>query len=221
MFNNIEKAISFDKIIKYKLETTTPENAIKWQVALLGIISNCIINYLNFINRNNTMSREQVMETAKLIYDEYPYITVYDLSLYNNLIKKGKLGELKELNGTTFINWFGTYFKQRFEQYNKFQYEKEQEQLKAQAALPEPELSPEEIDQRFNRLQNSLKNFGKTNKVVVVKSASDRIKSIRLRVIAKHTDILSLPDYDKRIDSLIQEEIERQGLTEEYNKLNI
>lgn len=213
--------MSFEDIIKLKLETTNPENAMKWQVALLGIISNCIISYLNFINRNNTMSREQVMETARLIYDEYPYITVYDLSLYNDLIKKGKLGELKDLNGTTFIRWFDTYFKQRFDRYNEYQHKKEQEKLNAQAALPEPELSQEEIDLRIRNLQKKLKNFGRGTKedVVRVVSASNKIKSIRLRVIAKHTDILSLPDYDKRIDALIEEEMAKEGLLEEYNKL--
>lgn len=213
--------MSFEDIIKLKLETTNPENAMKWQVALLGIISNCIISYLNFINRNNTMSREQVMETARLIYDEYPYITVYDLSLYNDLIKKGKLGELKDLNGTTFIRWFDTYFKQRFDRYNEYQHKKEQEKLNARAALPEPELSQEEIDLRIRNLQKKLKNFGRGTKedVVRVVSASNKIKSIRLRVIAKHTDILSLPDYDKRIDALIEEEMAKEGLLEEYNKL--
>lgn len=221
VFNNLEDAMSFEDIIKLKLETTNPENAMKWQVALLGIISNCIISYLNFINRNNTMSREQVMETARLIYDEYPYITVYDLSLYNDLIKKGKLGELKDLNGTTFIRWFDTYFKQRFDRYNEYQHKKEQEKLKAQAALQEPELSQEEINIRFERLQKKLMRFGKATKEkqTEVRSAKDRIKKIRLRVIAQHTDILPLSDYDKRINALIEEEIAKEGLLEEYNKL--
>lgn len=212
---------SFSDIIKYKRESTTPANAMNWQIALIGMIANGLIDYLGFINRKNNMNTNQIKETAALIFEEYPYITAPDVVLFNRLCKIGHFGELKDLNGSVFINWFKQYFKERFDRLNDYWYNQEQEQLKAQAALPEPELSQEEIDLRIRNLQKKLKNFGRGTKedVVRVVSASNKIKSIRLRVIAKHTDILSLPDYDKRIDALIEEEIAKEGLLEEYNKL--
>lgn len=213
--------MSFEQIVKLKRETTTEENAVKWQITLIGIIANGLIEYLNFLTRQNTMSREQVMETAKLIYEEYPYMTVYDVSLFTRLCKTEHFGELRDLNGSVFIRWYKMYFKERFDKLNDFRYKQEQEQLKSQTALPEPEMSQEEIDERIKRIANRLRANRKveSQQSVHVKPATDRVKAIRLRVIRQNTNLLSLPDYDKRIGELIEQAMKDEGLLEEYNKL--
>lgn len=223
VFANLDTAMSFEQIVKLKRETTTEENAVKWQITLIGIIANGLIEYLNFLTRQNTMSREQVTETAKLIYEEFPYITVYDVALFTRLCKTEYFGELKDLNGSVLIRWYKKYFKERFDKLNDFRYRQEQEELKAQHVLSEPTMSKEEIEERFERIAKSLRANRKTEQEkqsVHTQPASERIKRIRLRVISQHTDLLSYPDYDEQITALIEKEIEKEGLMEEYNKLN-
>ena len=215
--------MSFEQIVKLKRETTTEENAVKWKITLIGIIANGLIEYLNFLTRQNTMSREQVMETAKLIYEEYPYMTVYDVSLFTRLCKTEHFGELRDLNGSVFIRWYKMYFKERFDKLNDFRYRQEKEELKAQTALPEPTMSKEEIEERFARIADSLKANRRTEQKkqsTHTQTASERIKRIRLRVISQNTNLLSHPNYDERITTLIEQAIAKEGLTEEYNKSN-
>lgn len=222
-FEMIDTTESFRDIINRKRDETTPANALNWQVALIGIIANGVMNYLDFVNRRNTMSIDQIKQTAALIFEEYPFITAPDVVLFNRLCKVGHFGELKDLNGSVLIRWYKMYFKERFDSLNDFRYRQEQEELKAQHVLSEPTMSKEEIEERFERIAKSLRANRKTEQEkqsVHTQPTSERIKRIRLRVISQHTDLLSYPDYDEQITALIEKEIEKEGLIEEYNKLN-
>lgn len=220
-FEMIEATESFRDIINRKREETTPANALNWQVALIGIIANGVINYLDFVNRRNTMSIDQIKQTAALIFEEHPFITAPDVVLFNRLCKVEHFGELRDLNGSVLIRWYKMYFKERFDKLNDFRYRQEQEKLKAQASLPEPTMSQEEIEERFARIAESLKANRRTEQEkqsAHTQPASERIKRIRLRVISQNTHLLSQPNYDERITTLIEQAIAKEGLTEEYNK---
>lgn len=222
-FEMIDTTESFRDIINRKREETTPANALNWQVALIGIIANGVMNYLDFVNRRNTMSIDQIKQTAALIFEEYPFITAPDVVLFNRLCKVEHFGELKDLNGSVLIRWYKMYFKERFDKLNDFRYRQEQEKLKAQAALQEPTMSQEEIEKRFARIADSLKANRRTEQKkqsTHTQPASERIKRIRLRVISQNTELLSQPNYDEQITALIEQEIAKEGLTEEYNKSN-
>jgi hypothetical protein len=222
-FDMIDETESFRDIINRKREETTPANALNWQISLIGIIANGIMNYLDFVNRKNTMSVNQIKETAMLIFEEFPFITAPDVVLFNRLCKNEHFGELKDLNGSVLIRWYKKYFKERFDRLNDFRYRQEQEELKTQYVLSEPTISKEEIEERFERIAKSLRANRKTEQEkqsVHTRPASERIKKIRLRVISQHTDLLSYPDYDEQITALIEQEIDKEGLIEEYNKLN-
>lgn len=219
----IDATESFRDIINRKREETTPANALNWQISLIGIIANGIMNYLDFVNRKNTMSVNQIKETAMLIFEEFPFITAPDVVLFNRLCKNEHFGELKDLNGSVLIRWYKKYFKERFDRLNDFRYRQEQEDLKTQYVLSEPTISKEEIEERIERIAKSLRANRKTEQEkqsVHTRPASERIKKIRLRVISQHTDLLSCPDYDEQITALIEQEIDKEGLIEEYNKLN-
>jgi hypothetical protein len=217
----IEATERFRDIINRKRDETTPTNALNWQVALIGIIANGVMNYLDFVNRRNTMSIDQIKQTAALIFEEYPFITAPDVVLFNRLCNVEHFGELKDLNGSVFIRWYRMYFKERFDKLNDFRYRKEQEVLKTQTALPEPTMSREEVAEITERIAKKLRANRRVEpqQSVHTKSASERIKLIRLRVIQQNTNLLSLPDYDKRMDELIEQAIKDEGLLEEYNKL--
>lgn len=222
-FEMIDTTESFRDIINRKRDETTPANALNWQVALIGIIANGVMNYLDFVNRRNTMSIDQIKQTAALIFEEYPFITAPDVVLFNRLCKVEHFGELKDLNGSVLIRWYKMYFKERFDKLNDFRYRQEQEELKAQTALPEPTMSQEEIEERFARIADSLKANRRTeqNKQSThTQPASERIKRIRLRVISQNTNLLSQANYDEQITTLIEQAIAKEGLTEEYNKSN-
>lgn len=219
----IEATESFRDIINRKREETTPANALNWQVALIGIIANGVMNYLDFVNRRNTMSIDQIKQTAALIFEEFPFITAPDVVLFNRLCKVEHFGELKDLNGSVLIRWYKMYFKERFDKLNDFRYRQEQEVLKAQTALQEPTMSKEEVEKRFARIAESLRANRRTEQKkqsIHTQPASERIKRIRLRVISQNTNLLSQPNYDEQITALIEQAIAKEGLTEEYNQLN-
>lgn len=216
----IEATESFRDIINRKRDETTPANALNWQVALIGIIANGVMNYLDFVNRRNTMSIDQIKQTAALIFEEYPFITAPDVVLFNRLCKVEHFGELKDLNGSVLIRWYKMYFKERFDKLNDFRYKQEQEQFKEQAILPEAQVSKEEVEKICERIAQSLRANRKVQpqQSAHTHPASERIKRIRLRVISQNTELLSQPNYDEQITALIEQAIAKEGLTEEYNK---
>ena len=217
IFKNLEEFVCFRDIVAIKEKTTTQENALKWKFYLCNIIANCIMDYLEFINRRNTMNAEQVKQTSTLIYEEYPLLTVPDLILFNRLCKKGHFGELRDLNGTVLILWLKMYFEERRSKLNEFYYQ--QDFLSRKALPPEEEvyLSPEESAERFNRLMRNLKEFGKAKKEPTKQanelSVKERTKKIRLKVIRENTHLLQNPEtYEEKMNYLIEQAIAQDGL---------
>lgn len=205
----------FRDIIALKEKTTTHENAMKWQFYLINVIANCIMDYLEFINRRNTMNAEQVKQTSKLLFEEFPLLTVPDLVLFNRLCKLGHFGELRDLNGTVLILWLQKYFEERRSELNEFYYRKEVERKKALPPADEITLTHEEVEEKWNSLLDKLKDFGKPNKVEPQKELTkkQKIERIRLRVIRENTHLLQNPEtYEEKMNLLIEQEIAKAGL---------
>lgn len=217
LFKNLEEIVCFRDIIAIKEETTTKENALKWEFYLCNIIANCIMDYLEFITRRNTMNAEQVRQTSMLIYEEYTQLTVPDLILFNKLCKKGHFGELKDLNGTVLILWLKKYFEERRIKLNEFYYQQEYLSKKALPPVEEVYLSPEESEKKFKQLIESFKDFGKANKEPQKQtkelSVKERIEKIRLKVIRENIHLIQDPEtYEEKMNLLIEQAIAKEGL---------
>ena len=217
IFKNLDDIVCFRDIVAIKEETTTQENALKWKFYLCNIIANCIMDYLEFINRRNTMNAEQVKQTAMLIYEEYPLLTVPDLVLFNRLCKKGHFGELRDLNGTVLILWLKKYFEERKSELNEFYYQQEVFSRKALPQVDETPISAEEAKERFKNLMDSFKDFGKPKKEKskIELTKKQKIERIRLRVISQNTHLLQDPTtYEEKMNTLIEEAIAQAGLND-------
>lgn len=215
IFKNLDDIICFRDIVALKEETTTQDNALKWRIYLISIIANCIMDYLEFLTRRNTMNAEQVKQTSMLIFDEFPLLTVPDLVLFNRLCKLGHFGELKDLNGTVLILWLKKYFEERRSELNEFYFRQEELNKKE---LPPPEekyLTPEENEERWKTLMDSMKDFGKPKKVIpkIEPTKQQKIERIRLKVIRENTHLLQDPStYEEKMNNLIEQAIAQAGL---------
>ena len=214
IFKNLDNIVCFRDIVAIKEETTTQENALKWKFYLCNIIANCIMDYLEFINRRNTMNADQVKQTSMLIYEEYPLLTVPDLILFNRLCKKGHFGELRDLNGTVLILWLKKYFEERRSELNEFYYQQDFLNKKALPPVEEVYLSPEESEKKFKQL---IKSFGKQKKEPQKQtkelSVKERIEKIRIKVISENIHLVQDPEtYEEKMNLLIEQAIEQAGL---------
>jgi hypothetical protein len=217
IFKNLDDIICFRDIVALKEETTTQENALKWRIYLISIIANCIMDYLEFLTRRNTMNAEQVKQTSMLIFDEFPLLTVPDLVLFNRLCKLGHFGELKDLNGTVLILWLKKYFEERRNELNEFYYQQEMFSRKALPQVDETPMSAEEAEERFKNLMDSLKDFGKPKKEKpkIELTKKQKIERIRLKVIRENTHLLQDPStYEEKMNNLIEQAIAQAGLND-------
>lgn len=68
------------------------------------------------MNLGKNMNPEQMNETAYMIMDEYPFLTLADINLVFKRAKMGEYGNLYDrLDGSIIMGWFKTYFTHRLE----------------------------------------------------------------------------------------------------------
>lgn len=183
------------------------------QVRAFAIVSAAIISYLDYINRRELMTDLQIAETAQLVCEEYGWLKVDDIALLIRMAKKNKFGKTFNIDGQVIFEWIEKYVAQRNASLNK---RIEEQKPKA---LPEPELSKEEIQANIERIEQTLKNAAlamKPTKRVKPKeeSVKDKVSKIRLRVIGENAHLYR-QDPEHAIDiieSKIATELQKAGL---------
>ena len=184
------------------------------QVRAFAIVSAAIISYLDYINRRELMTDLQIAETAQLICEEYGWLKVDDIALLIRMAKKNKFGKTFNIDGQVIFGWIEEYVAQR-----KASLSKRMETEQKPKALPEPELSKEEIQANIERIERTLKNAAlamKPTKRVKPKeeSVKDKVSKIRLRVIGENAHLYR-QDPEHAIDiieSKIATELQKAGL---------
>lgn len=77
-------------------------------------IEGWIVNLREFVNVGKKMSDMQTQETAILILETYPSLTIADINLIFKKAKLGKFGSMYDrLDGQLILSWFDLYFSDR------------------------------------------------------------------------------------------------------------
>jgi len=80
----------------------------------LLILETWIVNLNDFLNISRKMTPEQIKETADMIYDEFYYLKISDISLIFKRIKTGFYGEFYEsIDGMKLLKMFADYSQER------------------------------------------------------------------------------------------------------------
>lgn len=97
--------------------------------ALLTII---LIDLIEYFNVGKTMGEQQVVQTVKLIIDEYHYLKPEDFRLCFDNAKKGKYGKVFDrIDGAVIFEWLNQHVNNRFEFFENKSIQ-EHEQIKYQ-----------------------------------------------------------------------------------------
>jgi len=195
-------------------------NANNWRTKFLALISEGIRDFLEFKNRRSLMNDTQVAQTASIIYDEYPMLTVSDVSLFFRMCKIGRFGEMVDLDGTTIIRWCDKYRKERYDALNNYYYQLEQQEKECKKA-EEPTASPQEVQETIERLKSSTNAImvnvtQDTTKPTPADTIQSQIAKIRLQVIKAHNDELlkDITTYEVKMNELINSALKEAGLNQ-------
>lgn len=190
-------------------------NAKNWRVLFLAVISTGIKDFLDFKNRRTLMSDTQIAQTAEMLLDEYPQLTVSDVSLFFRMCKMGKFGEMVDLDGTTILRWCERYIKDRHIALNSY-YEMLEKCKKAESE--EQPADPAYVDSVLKRMQESIGRVANHMNVNTPKQETieQRINKIKLQVIRdNHIALMKdMATYEEKLNALIKEAIENAGLKE-------
>lgn len=102
------------EIIKSNLDSITSLGKTFGNFRILQVIMLQIVSVLEFFNLKSSMSENQISETAKLVYDEYHFLTIADIALCFKNARLGKYGKLyAAIDGQVILLWFKQYCLER------------------------------------------------------------------------------------------------------------
>ena len=84
-----------------------------WQAFTCALITTAITDYLDFINRRNTLNDRQVAQIAELILEQYPWLKTDDIILFFRQCNVAAFGHLYDVSGNVFLEWMQEYIRQR------------------------------------------------------------------------------------------------------------
>jgi len=117
---------------------------------VLGFLKLHILDLRVFLNIGKTMTDTQTEQTALLILDEFPKLTVADIKLFFGKIKKGHYGQIYDrLDGQLILIWMAKYFEERCNT-AELETQKQSEEHKKQSTAI---LSREEVKSVYDRMQ--------------------------------------------------------------------
>ena len=118
--------------------------------AVLGFLKLHILDLRVFLNIGKTMTDAQTEQTALLILDEFPKLTVADIKLFFSKIKKGHYGQIYDrLDGQLILIWIAKYFEERCNTAELESQTQSEEHKKQSTAI----LSREEVKSVYERMQ--------------------------------------------------------------------
>ena len=84
-----------------------------------------LIELNQFTNVSRKMNKEQIAETVKMLFEEYPRVSLQEYAIFFNRIKGGQFGQLYEsLDGIKIMAFMKEFYKDILTCYNEFREEK-------------------------------------------------------------------------------------------------
>lgn len=82
-----------------------------------AVLSKLIADLVRFLNMNQLMSAEQVLDTAELIIDtpDFRIYKIDDIKHCFNLAKRGHFGKIYRIDGAVILDWLNQYWDTRCE----------------------------------------------------------------------------------------------------------
>ncbi|MCM1354727.1 MAG: hypothetical protein NC229_08715 [Bacteroides sp.] len=186
------------------------ERSDKDRLKTLQYVCSAIVDYLDFKNRKNTMTTNQIMQTAMLILEEYSFLKLDDLKLFVRRLKLNLYGEVYDLDGQVFIGWLNKYIEEKKHAQYQFNLKREREENERLEALHDLELSkPEVLAARQSFFDKMDKMFKKTNITIPSSPLTEEEKKDRIcrKVINQHYARL-MKEYPNTYDDEIKKMIE-------------
>ena len=167
------------------------------------------------------MNDQQIAETATLIMEEFPNLTIADVKLFIRRLKCNAYGEVYDLDGQSFFGWMRKYIEERnqanyqitqqLQKEAKERREKEEEEF---SKTPEGQKVQKESLRLFDEVIKSFSNK-ESKKVIGSDDDKKRIEKIRKDVIAKNFDrvMKDCPErYLEIMTGLINDALKAEGL---------
>lgn len=130
------------------------KNELGEQDAQIFIVGTMLYEINEFYNVSNKMSTPQMLETSKIIIDEFYSLTLSDIKLFTKYSKMGVFGECFRMDGSVIMRWLGQYFKMRMDKMESISIS-ENDKRKAEDEKPIP--VPKEVDDNMKKLFNKIK----------------------------------------------------------------
>ena len=188
----------------------------------LTYISAAIMNYLDFVNRKELMSENQIAETAMLILEskEFQMLKLDDFVLFVRKAKMGDFGNLYTLNGTTIIEWLREYRNMRSWNLHELDEQEENASREAEWAAYDPndpkvKAAAEHCLKRIEEYQTQVADALDLKKRQARElSEKDKVEKLRLKVIKDNAYLLRTdPDHAFEItEQRIYEALVKAGL---------
>lgn len=113
---NFRKINTLELAIKDKSDSLASIKRKVGEKVSLSILKVWIINLNDFLNIPRKMTPPQIEETAMMVFDEFYYLKISDISLIFKRIKIGHYGNLYEsIDGMKIIGMFHQYAKERID----------------------------------------------------------------------------------------------------------
>lgn len=117
---------------------------------VLGFLKLHILDLRVFLNIGKSMTDAQTEQTALLILDEFPVLTIADIKLFFTKIKKGHYGQIYDrLDGQLLLIWIAKYFEERCDT-AELETQKQSEEHKKQSTAI---LSRDEVRKVYEKMQ--------------------------------------------------------------------
>lgn len=208
---------SFDEVCQSEFPTLfeAAEGDERDQMRTLQYICAAIVDYLNFKNRKNTMTTQQIAETAKLILDEYSFLRLNDLKLFIRRLKLNAYGEVYDLDGQVFIGWLNQYVEEKRQaQYILIKEQEKREKAERERQEEIASKSPEAkaaAESFFNHMNELYKHTNINRKKDYKELTEDeKREKVRMKIIRIHGErlIRDFPEtYVEETEKLVEQEL--------------
>lgn len=179
------------------------------QALTLGVAS-LIGDYLNYVGLSSKMNDQQIYETAEMMIDNHPNVTVDVFKTFFYDCKRGKFGyHYDEMNGTRILMWYDKFVEDLYRQIDDYEYAKHQN---TKGDLANPANLTDEEGEPIDLTQLLASFHGKTKEQL---EREKKIADIRYAVLKKYTnlyDTMPVDEADKIIEDALTKEFQAQGL---------